>query len=157
MVSAPITSPHARVKRHLAFQTTHPSEPIGVGNSSRCWRCSSSNTTSSMFEYVAAMVKQLREATILMTEKLRLQEVKCKQCSVAKKEAHDKKLKRLMIHIPLVDSRTFMIIDWPARVTGVYQPKSTTLTCVLVRMVELKPIHESPLRDQFPSRIAQYK
>ena len=62
-VAGPVT--RARVKRHLSLQTTQPSEQTGSGNSYGCWRCSSPNTTSSMSDYVAARVKQLREATAL--------------------------------------------------------------------------------------------
>ena len=75
-VATPVTTPHPRVKRHLSLQTTHSSEPTGSGNSSGCWRCSSPNTTSSMSDYVAARMKQFREATVLLTDKLRLEEVK---------------------------------------------------------------------------------
>jgi hypothetical protein len=92
-VAGPVT--RARVKRHLSLQTTHPSEPTGSGNSSGCWRCSSPNTTSSMSDYVAARVKQLREATVLMEEKKRLEEVKRKQCTIAQRQPHDKMLKMI--------------------------------------------------------------
>ena len=93
VVAAPVT--RARVKRHLSLQTTHPSEPTGSGNSSGCWRCSSPNTTSSMSDYMAARVKQLREATALTAEKKRLEELKRKQCSVAQRIPHDKMLKMI--------------------------------------------------------------
>ena len=91
-VAAPMT--RARVKRHLSLQKAQPSEPMGSGNSSGCWRCSSPNTTSSYSDYVAGRVKQLREATILMTEKKRLEEVKRKQSSIAQREPHANVLKR---------------------------------------------------------------
>jgi hypothetical protein len=92
-VAVPFT--RARAKRHLSLQTTHPSEPTGSGNSSGCWRCSSPNTTSSMSDYVSARVKQLREATALMNEKQRLEEVKRKECSLRQRQPHDKILSRI--------------------------------------------------------------
>ena len=91
-IAAPLT--RARAKRHLSLHNTLPNEPIGSGNSSGCWRCSSPNTTSSYSDYVAGRVKQLREATILMTEKKRLEEVKRKQSSIAQREPHANVLKR---------------------------------------------------------------
>ena len=69
-VEAPITTPHPRAKRQLALQTPHPSEPTGYGNSYGCRKCSSPKTASSMFDYMAARVKQLREPTILMNDNL---------------------------------------------------------------------------------------
>ena len=94
-VEAPVKMPHPRAKRHLALQTTRPSEPTGSGNSSGCWKCGSPKTTSSMSDYIAARVKQLREATILMNEKVRVEELKRKQLVAAQIEPHDKKLKRI--------------------------------------------------------------
>jgi hypothetical protein len=94
-VAALVTTPHARVKRHLALQTPHPNEPTKSGNSSRCWRCSSPKTTSSMSDYVAARVKQLRKAIVLMKDNLRVEEVKRKQWSAAQREPHDMKLKMI--------------------------------------------------------------
>ena len=69
--------------------------PEGSGNSSGCWKCGSPNTTSSMSDYIAARVKQLREATILMNENLRKEELKRKQRIAAEMEPHDKKLQRI--------------------------------------------------------------
>ena len=69
--------------------------PQGSGNSSGCWKCGSPNTTSSMSDYIAARVKQLREATILMNENLRKEELKRKQRIAAEMEPHDKKLQRI--------------------------------------------------------------
>ena len=43
-----------------------------------------------MSDYVAARVKQLREATALSEEKKRLEEVKRKQCNLAQRIRHDK-------------------------------------------------------------------
>ena len=86
-VAGPVA--RARVKRHLSLQINQPSERTGSGNSSGCWRCSSPNTTSSMSDYVAARVKQLREATALSEETKRLEEVKRKQCSLAQRTPHD--------------------------------------------------------------------
>jgi hypothetical protein len=48
-----------------------------------------------MSDYIASRVKQLREATILMNDKLRLEELKRKQLAAAQREPHDKKLKRI--------------------------------------------------------------
>jgi hypothetical protein len=72
-VEAPTTMPHPRAKRQLALQITHPCEPTGSGNSSKCWKCGSPKTTSSMSDYMAARVKQLREATILMNDNIRVE------------------------------------------------------------------------------------
>ena len=94
-VEAPVTMPRSRAKRQLALETARPSEPTGFGNSSGCWKCGSSKTTSSMSDYIASRVKQLREATILMNDKLRLEELKRKQLAAAQREPHDKKLKRI--------------------------------------------------------------
>lgn len=94
-VEAPTTMPHPRAKRQLALQTTHPSEPTGSGNSSGCWKCGSPKTTSSMSDYIVARVKQLREATILMNENIRVEELKRKRSSAIQMEPHDKKLKRI--------------------------------------------------------------
>ena len=94
-VEAPVTNQPSRAKRHLALQSVHPCEPQGSGNSSGCWKCGSPNTTSSMSDYIAARVKQLREATIRMNENLRLEELKRKQSSAALQEPHDKKLQRI--------------------------------------------------------------
>jgi len=52
------------------------------------------NTTSSMSDYMAAKVKEFREATILMNDNLRVEEPKRKQRSAAQKEPHDIKLQR---------------------------------------------------------------
>jgi hypothetical protein len=94
-VEAPVTMPHPRAKRQLALQTTRLSEPTGSGNSSGCWKCGSPKTTSSMSDYIAARVKQLREATIKMNDNLRVEELKRKQIAAAQREPHDKKLKRI--------------------------------------------------------------
>ena len=48
-----------------------------------------------MSDYIAARVKQLREATILMNDKLRVEELKRKQKIAAETEPHDKKLQRI--------------------------------------------------------------
>ena len=56
---APITNQPPWAKRQLALQAPHPCEPLGSGNSFGCWKCGSPNTTSSMFDYMAARVKQL--------------------------------------------------------------------------------------------------
>ena len=48
-----------------------------------------------MSDYMAARVKQLREATVLMNDNLRVEEVKHKQWAVAQREPHDMKLKRI--------------------------------------------------------------
>ena len=94
-VEAPVTMPHPRAKRQLALKTTCPTEPMGSGNSSGCWKCGSPKTTSSMSDYIATRVKQLREATILMNDNLRVEELKRKQLVAAQREPHDKKLKRI--------------------------------------------------------------
>jgi hypothetical protein len=86
-VAGPVT--RARVKRHLSLQNTQPSEWTGSGNSSGCLRCSSPNATSSMSDYVAARLKQIREATAMSEEKKRLEDVKRKQCSLAQIIPHD--------------------------------------------------------------------
>jgi hypothetical protein len=94
-VEAPVTNQPPRAKRQLALKALHPCEPTGSGNSSGCWKCGSPNTTSSMSDYVAARVKQLREATILMNDNLRKEELKRKQISAAQREPHDKKQQRI--------------------------------------------------------------
>ena len=66
-----------------------------MGNSSGCWKCGSPSATSSMSDYIAARVKQLREATILMNDKLRVEELKRKQRIAAETEPHDEKLQRI--------------------------------------------------------------
>ena len=93
VVVAPLT--RARVKRHLALQSNHPSSPTGSGNSSGCWRCSSPNNTSSMSDYVSARVKQLRDATVLLKEKQRLEDVKRQECSIRQRLDHGKMLSRI--------------------------------------------------------------
>ena len=92
---APVRKQPPRAKRQLALQARHSSEPKGSENSSGCWKCGSPNTTSSMYDYMAARVRQLREATILMNENLRVEELKRKQRTVAQREPHDIKLKRI--------------------------------------------------------------
>ena len=94
-VEAPVTNQPPWAKRHLALQTPQPCEPMGSGNNSGCWKCGSPNTTSSMSDYMAARVKQLREATILMNDNLRVEELKRKQRAAAQREPHDIKLKRI--------------------------------------------------------------
>ena len=94
-VETPIRNQSPRVKRQLALQALHPCEPLGSENSSGCWKCGLPNTTSSMSDYVATRVKQLREATILMNDNLCVEELKRKQRSVAQREPHDKKLQRI--------------------------------------------------------------
>lgn len=91
----PATTRNPPVKRHLALQSPYPSVPTGSGNSSGCWKCGSPKTTSSMSDQIAARVKQLQEATVLMKEKLRVQEVKRKQWNADQREPHDVKLKRI--------------------------------------------------------------
>lgn len=93
VVAAPFT--RARAKRHLALLSTDPSSPTGSGNSSGCWRCSLPNNTSSMSDYVSARVKQLRDATVLMNEKQRLEGVKRKECSLRQRQGHGKMLSRI--------------------------------------------------------------
>ena len=92
-VAAPFT--RARAKRHLALQSTHTSSPTGSGNSSGCWRCSSPNNTSSMSDYVSARVKLLRDATVRMKEKERLEDVKRQECSLLQRQSHAKMLSRI--------------------------------------------------------------
>ena len=94
-VEAPVTMAHPRAKRQLALQTTRPNEPTGSGNSSECWKCGSPKTTSSMSDYIASRVKQLREATVLMNDKLRKEELKRKHLDASQREPHDIKLKRI--------------------------------------------------------------
>jgi hypothetical protein len=94
-VEPPVTNQPPRAKRHLALKSLDPCEPQGSGNSYGCWKCGSPNTTSSMSDYMAARVKQLQEATIVMNEKQCLEELKCKQRSAAQREPHDKKLQRI--------------------------------------------------------------
>ena len=48
-----------------------------------------------MYDYMAAMVKQLREATVLVNDNLRAEEVKYKQWTLAQREPHNMKLKRI--------------------------------------------------------------
>jgi hypothetical protein len=48
-----------------------------------------------MSDYIAARVKQLREATVLMNENLRAEELKSKQRSAIQREPHDKKQQRI--------------------------------------------------------------
>ena len=94
-VEAPVTNQPPRAKRQLALQALHPCEPQGSGDNSGCWKCGSPNTTSSMSNYIAARVKQLREATIKMNDKHRAEELKRKQSIAAQMEPHDRKLQRI--------------------------------------------------------------
>ena len=94
-VEAPVTMPHPRAKRQLALRTARPSEPTGSGSSSGCWKCGSPKATSSMSDYIATRVKQLRDATVLMNDKHRVEELKRKQQAAAQREPHDKILQRI--------------------------------------------------------------
>jgi hypothetical protein len=94
-VQTPVTNQPPWAKRQLALQALHPCEPQGSGNSYGCWKCGSPNTTSSMSDCMAARVKQLREATILMNDNLRVEELKRKQRNTTQWEPHDRKLQRI--------------------------------------------------------------
>lgn len=94
-VHAPVTNQPPRAKRQLGLQAPPGSDTVGSANSSGCWKCGSPKTTSSMSDYIAARVKQLREATILMNDKIRVEELKRKHTSEALREPHEIKLKRI--------------------------------------------------------------
>ena len=95
VVVVPFITPNPWVMRHLALQTPHLVSLKSFGNSYGCWKCRSLKTTLLMSNYIVASVKQLQEATMVMKENLHLEELKCKQCSVAQKEPHDVKLERI--------------------------------------------------------------